>query len=133
MTLTVFPNGIEAPDSLFAGGTFTPTIFGLPVENVTAAGSSLATGAAIGVSGMVSNVSAANGTKGVTLPAATAGDLHVIYNSVATSGLLIYPAGTATAINGGTGGSAITIEGKTMALLVATSATNWGAIYTVDT
>lgn len=133
-TLTVFPNGINAPNSVFSSPILTLASLNFPSENVTAAGTSLATGAAIsGTSGYVSNVTAADGTKGVTLPAAVVGDFHVVYNSVATNGLNIYPAGTATAINGGTGGAAIKIEGKTMALLVATSATNWGAIYTVDT
>jgi hypothetical protein len=102
----------------------------LPAESLAAAGSDQAGAGAI--SDAVCNVTAADGTKGVVLPAAKAGRVFYVYNSVATNGLKIYPAGTET-INGGSGGAAVTIEGKTLAVFVCPADGNWGATYTANT
>lgn len=98
--------------------------------SVAASGSSQATATALTYRN--NNVTAADGTKGVILPTAAAGMIVVVYNSVATNGLPVYPA-TGAAINGGSANAAVTIEGKTLAIFVATSTTNWGAIYTANT
>lgn len=80
----------------------------------------------------VNNVTAADGTKGVRLPVITAPGMTVqVYNSVATNGLPVYPGSSGT-INGGTANAAVTIEGKTLATFIATSATNWAAQYTAN-
>jgi hypothetical protein len=81
---------------------------------------------------VVNNVAGADTATGVRLPTAAAGTFVIVYNAAATAGLLIYPADGGT-INGGTTNSAVTIEGKTTALLLNTNGTNWGAIYTTDT
>lgn len=100
--------------------------------NVAAAGNSQGTATAL--SYVVNNVTAADGTKGVVLganPGATASRIQIVYNSVATNGLVVYPPASGT-INGGSANAAVTIEGKTLALFFSTDATNWAAIYTVE-
>lgn len=97
---------------------------------LAATGSTASNGAAI-VSQVV-NVTAADGTKAVVLPASTAGAIYFVYNSVATNGLPVFPTGTET-INGGSAGAAVTIEGKTLAIFVCAAAGNWAAIFTANT
>jgi hypothetical protein len=97
---------------------------------VAAAGSGQST-ATLLQSGVASNVSAADGTKAVVLPAASAGEVVRVYNSVATNGLPIYPPTSGT-INGGSANAAITIEGKTFALLECMDGTNWAAVFTAN-
>ncbi len=99
-------------------------------QTLAAAGNSQATAAKIKAA--VSNVTGANGTLAVVLPKADVGNVRIVYNSVATNGLPIYPQSGGT-INGGSGDAAITIEGKTLAILVKTDATNWAAIFTANT
>ena len=106
------------------------TGFSANAADLAALGS--AQGSAAAIASNVVNVTGADGTKGVILPTGAAGDIYIVYNSVATNGLPVYPASGA-AINGGTANAAVTIEGKTLAVFVATSATNWGAIYTANT
>lgn len=100
------------------------------IGSIAAAGNSQGTATAI--ASTVSNVTAADGTKGVILPTATAGAVYFVYNSVATNGLPVYPA-TSDTINGGSANAAVTIEGKTLAIFIAMDATNWAAIYTANT
>jgi len=99
------------------------------VKAVVAAGSAQADAGAL--TGVVNVVSAADGTKGVVLPTAALGALVLVYNAVASNGLPVYPAAN-DAINGGTADVAVTIEGKTLALFVATAADNWAAMFTAD-
>lgn len=101
----------------------------LPAESLAAAGSSASDAGEI--TDAVVNVTAADGTKGVVLPAALAGRIFYVYNAVATNGLKIYPDGTET-INGGTGGAAVTIEGKTLATFVCPADGNWAASFTAN-
>lgn len=78
-------------------------------------------------------VGAADGTKAVSLPTAAVGQWAMVYSSVATNGLPVLPAADG-AINGGSAGAAYTIEGRTAALFVASSATAWVAAFgTVNT
>lgn len=98
--------------------------------SVAAAGSTIADAAAL--SPGMNTVSAADGTKGVLLPAAAAGTAVRVYNEHATNGLKVYPA-TGDDINDGTASTAITIEGKTLAFFQALDATTWAAIYTANT
>lgn len=110
------------------GAQFKP----FPIEAVAAAGTNQATGTAL-VAGHLNVVSGADGTKGVTLPTAVAGTVVVVYSSVATNGLPIYPAADDD-INDGTTDAAITIEGKTAVMFIAADATTWVALtYTANT
>lgn len=104
--------------------------FILNTDQSAAAGSNQATATPLG--DQITSVSGATGTAGVRLPANPNGRIYLVYNEHATNGLLIYPDGTNT-INGGTAGAAINIEGRTLAVLVGVSNTNWGAIFTVNT
>lgn len=96
--------------------------------SIAAAGSSQSD--ATEISSVVSSVSGADGTKGVILP--TRGGHWRIYNEHATNGLKIYPPSGGT-INGGSSNAAITIEGKTIAVIDQVSDSNYGAQYTVNT
>lgn len=98
--------------------------------SVAATGSSQSDAAAL--TSQINYVSASDGTKGVLLPTAVAGLTIGVYNTVATNGLKIYPA-TGADINDGTANAAITIEGKTLAMLTAVDTTTWAAMYTVNT
>ncbi len=106
------------------------TVPGTVVDSVAAAGSAQGDAAALAIG--FNTVTAADGTKGVILPTAVAGKQVRVYNSVATNGLKIYPA-TGGSINGGTANAAITIEGKTFAVLEAVDTLNWAAVFTVNT
>jgi hypothetical protein len=99
------------------------------IGTVAAAGS--AQGDATALTAMITHVTASDGAKGVVLPTAVAGKIFIVYDTVATSGLNIYPA-SGDDINDGTTDVAITIEGKTMAIFVALDATTWAAIYTAN-
>jgi hypothetical protein len=98
-------------------------------------GSLAAAGSVIGNAGaivdMVTTVTGADDTKGVVLPTPTAGQVAVIYSSTATSGLKVYPHVGGT-INDGSANAAVVLEGKSMGLFIATSTTNWGAIFTAN-
>jgi hypothetical protein len=99
--------------------------------SVAAAGSTQSDAAALQAG--LNTVSAADGTKGVLLPAATAGGATVmVYNEHATNGLKIYPA-TGDDINDGSANAAITIEGKTIAVCRPLDATTWAVQFTTNT
>ena len=102
----------------------------LPIVAVAAAGSAQGSAAAL-TAGATNVVSAADGTKGVILPAAVAGLYVEVYSSVATHGLPIYPA-TGDDINDGSANAAITIEGKTLAILRAIDTSTWVATFTAN-
>ncbi len=105
-------------------------VLNLAAGNVAAAGTNQATATALPY--VVNHVTAGDGTKGVRLPVPKkAGQVCLVYHSVTTVGLPVYP-GTSGTINGDTANAALTIEGLTAALFVATSATNWAAIATAN-
>lgn len=97
------------------------------VGTVAAAGSNQ--GDATAITKPVTYVTASDGTKGVKLPAAAAGLVYEIYNTVASQALKVYP-NTSDDINDGTGDAALSIAGKSFARFVAVDATTWAAIYT---
>ena len=90
-----------------------------PVAAVTAAGTNLATAAAL--SNGVNVVGSASGTNGVKLPTAVTGTTITVYNSAATNGLIVY-ANTSDTINGG---ASVTMEGSTWLQCIATSDAVW--------
>lgn len=99
--------------------------------SVAAAGSAQGDATLLG-SGLMNTVSAADGTKGVILPAAVAGGLPVyVYNEHATNGLKVYPA-TGDDINDGSANAAITMEGKGVAVFRPLDASTWAASYVVN-
>lgn len=100
------------------------------VGTIAAAGS--AQGDAQAVVNQVTYVTAADGTKGVVLPAATAGAYYEVYNTHATNGLKVYPA-SGDDINDGSADAAVTIEGKSLAIFRALDTATWAAIFTANT
>ncbi|MFA7238988.1 MAG: hypothetical protein WC091_02675 [Sulfuricellaceae bacterium] len=100
-------------------------------DAVVPAGSAI--GDATALAKPLSVVTGADGTKGVVLPTPTFGtEQFMVYSATATSGLKIYPP-SGGAINGGSASAAITIEGKSLALLIALDTSgNYAAIYTAN-
>lgn len=101
------------------------------VETVAAAGSVIANAAAIGANTAIVNVTGADDTKGVVLPATVPGKEVKVYSATATNGLKLYPP-VNSAINGGTANAAVVMEGKTGAICFATNATNWCVLFTAN-
>lgn len=99
--------------------TIVPTI---PTATVAATGSDQG-GAASVAAGTFTLVSAADGTKGVKLPAAVAGLYVEIKNNV-NANLKVYPA-TGDAINAIAANGAYTMAGLTSAIFRAYDATTW--------
>lgn len=101
----------------------------LPYATVTPAGTGQTDAA-----GLYSRYTQAtgDGTAGVRLPGCTPGAEFFVYNNHASLGLLIYPA-SGDDINDGTPDAAITIEGKTLAIIVGLDTSTWAAIYTANT
>jgi hypothetical protein len=102
----------------------------LDVGTVAATGADLAGAAAL--TDPFTYVSASDGSKGVRLPSPSqAGVVMFVYDSVATSGLKVYPHSGGT-LNGGSADAAVTMEGKTLLIAIAQSTTNWAIIYTAN-
>jgi hypothetical protein len=99
------------------------------VSTVAAAGSAQNDAAAVG--NMTTIVTGADGTKGVVLPAASAGRIRLVYNTHATNGLKVYPASGGD-INDGSADAAVTIEGKSLALFFAVDSSTWASIFTAN-
>lgn len=104
--------------------------YGAPPVSVAAAGSAQGDAAAL-TGGTLNTVSAADGTKGVILPAAESGLETRVYNEHATNGLKVYPA-SGDDINDGSANAAVTIEGKTLAIFHAIDAATNAAIFTAN-
>jgi predicted RecA/RadA family phage recombinase len=98
----------------------------MAVATKAAAGSAQGDATAITAEGFCL-VTAADDAKGVKLPAAAAGKVVIIKNSVANKDLLVYP-NTDDKINGGSANAALTMADGTAAMFIAYDATDW---YTV--
>jgi len=96
------------------------------IGTIVAAGSTLATGTAITTA--TTYVTGADGTKGVTLPAAQIGQQYLVFNN-GGSALKIYPSAATIAINGGTAGAAISVGANKGAHIVVLSSTVIGAVF----
>lgn len=72
----------------------------------------------------VTYATAADGTKGVVLPAAVAGQSFVIYNTEAANQLKVYPA-SGDDINDGSADAAVLLAGKTRATFIALDGVTW--------
>jgi hypothetical protein len=95
------------------------------IGTIAAAGNSQATGTA--VVKMVTYVTAADDTKGVTLPAATAGAIFYIANTVTDKHLHIYPA--TDEYIGGVQNTGVTLAASQTAILVCYATGYWGICY----
>lgn len=126
-TATTVSGTLAANGNVTVGASASLTLAN--VGTIAAAGDAQANATAI--TNQITYVTAADGAKGVRLPAATAGAVYVVYSTVATNGLLVYPA-TGDDINDGTGDAAVTMEGKTMAIFVGLDTATWAAMFTAD-
>lgn len=98
-----------------------------PVQTLAAAGSTQNNAATITVApGGWVNVTGSDSTKGVILPASTAGARFTVYNSVAAVTLNVYPPLSGT-IQGGSANAAVTIAAKSTALFLCIDGTDWVA------
>jgi len=105
-----------------SAGTVTATS-SLVIKTATVAAAGSAQGDAAAVTTGFTLVSAADGTKGVILPTASAGLICIIKNGAAAN-LKVYP-NTSDAINAGAANAAYTLAANTSTLLVAYDATTW--------
>lgn len=108
------------------GATASVTSLNLNVAKPAAAGSTRANATALTAS--FSWVTGADATKGVVLPAPTAGRVIAIKNDdAANADLKVYAPGSAT-INGVVGTTAFTMAAKTACFFVAYDTTDWFSI-----
>ena len=138
-------SGTTITDAAISGGTITgatianPTITGASVAGTAAltslsvdvakpaaAGSTRADATAMTAS--FNWVTAANGTKGVVIPAPTAGRIIAVKNDDAANAILkVYSPGSSK-INGTAGSTAFDMPAKTACWFVAYDATDWFSI-----
>lgn len=130
---TTAASGVTIDGTLVKDGGVTTSATGLlalgSVATLAAAGN--AQGNAAAIVNQITFVTASDGTKGVVLPAVTAGAIYIVYDTVATSGVKVYPA-SGDDINDGTADVAVHIEGKTMAIFVGLDTSTWAAIFTAN-
>lgn len=109
--------------------TLTSPVINIAVAALAATGADQAGAAAIATGSFsFTHATAADGTKGIRLPAAAAGGVHIIKNSDAANAVLkVYPA-TGDAINALAANASLDMAAKTSAILVALDATTWYSI-----
>lgn len=118
--------GATISSSTIASGTLTNASVSVDVAKPAAAGSTRADATALTAS--FSWVTGADATKGVVLPAPTAGRLVVLKNDdTANAVLKVYAPGSAK-INGVTGSTAFSMAAKTACWFVAYDATDWFSV-----
>lgn len=100
---------------------------GIYIKTSTVAAAGSVQGDAAALSDGFNLVSAADGTKGVKLPAAVAGRVVIIKNNTSAQVLKVWPS-SGDAINAVTADSNDTMAGLTAMLLVAYDATTWYSI-----
>lgn len=104
-----------------AGATVTRTAAALAATGADQAGAA----PIVSASGAFIHATAADGTKGIRLPAAVAGMEYLIKNSDAANAVLkVYPA-TGDAINALAANASLDMAAKTSVLLVALDGTTW--------
>lgn len=118
--------GATISSSTLASGTLTNASVSVDVAKPAAAGSTRADATALTAS--FSWVTGADATKGVVLPAPTAGRLVVLKNDdTANAVLKVYAPGSAK-INGVAGSTAFSMAAKTACWFVAYDATDWFSV-----
>ena len=119
-------SGGTIDSAAITSATASVTSLNLNVDKPAAAGSTRADATALTAS--FSWVTAANATKGVVLPAPTAGRVIAIKNDdTANAVLKVYAPGSAK-INGVAGATAFSMAAKTACFFVAYDATDWFSI-----
>ena len=119
------PAAVAATTLSASGATTLSGALYIKSSTVAAAGSTQGNAAAL--SDGFNLVSAADGTKGVLLPAAAAGRVVIIKNNTSAQTLKVWPA-TGDAINAVAANSNDTMAGLTSWMMIAYDATTW---YTV--
>ena len=118
--------GATITNATISSGTAAVSSLSLNVAKPAAAGSTRADATALTAS--FSWVTAADATKGVVLPAPTAGRVIAIKNDDAANAILkVYAPGSAQ-INGVAGSTAFSMAAKTACFFVAYDATDWFSI-----
>lgn len=118
--------GATISSSTIASGTLTNASLSVDVAKPAAAGSTRADATTLTAS--FSWVTGADATKGVVLPAPTAGRLVVLKNDdTANAVLKVYAPGSAK-INGVAGSTAFSMAAKTACWFVAYDATDWFSV-----
>ena len=119
-------SGATITSPTVTGGAVSVTSLNLNVAKPAAAGSTRADATALTAS--FNWVTAANATKGVVLPAPTAGRVLAIKNDDTANAVLnVYAPGSAQ-INGVAGSTAYTMAAKTACFFVAYDTTDWFSI-----
>lgn len=119
------PAAVAATTLSASGNTTLSSGLYIKTSTVAAAGSNQSNAAAL--SDGFNLVSAADGTKGVKLPAAVAGRVVIIKNNTSAQTLKVWPS-SGDAINAVTVDSNDTMAGLTAMMLVAYDATTWYSI-----
>ena len=118
--------GATLTSAVISSGTAAVSSLSLDVAKPAAAGSTRADATALTAS--FSWVTAADGTKGVVLPAPTAGRVIAVKNDDTANAILkVYAPGSAK-INGTAGSTAYSMAAKTASLYIAYDATDWFSI-----
>lgn len=118
--------GATISGGTMSGGTLTSASVSLDVAKPAAAGSTRADATAMTAS--FNWVTAADATKGVVLPAPTAGRVLVVKNDDTANAILkVYAPGSAK-INGVAGTTAFSMAAKTACFFVAYDTTDWFSV-----
>jgi hypothetical protein len=122
-------SGTTITDAVISGGTFAGAVvssLNLDVAKPAAAGSTRADATALTAS--FSWVTAADATKGVVLPAPTAGRVIAIKNDDTANAILKVYAPSSAKINSVAGSTAFSMAAKTACFFVAYDTTDWFSI-----
>lgn len=103
-----------------------PTALLLPPAQVAAAGTAIGNATAIPASAGFVAVTGGNGTAGVQLPAPVPGKVLVLYATVASQNVAVYPPVNGTITNG-TANASVALAGQLACVFVGQNAVNWGA------
>ena len=118
--------GMTSTSATLVTPTLTGATVGVDVAKPAAAGSTRADATAMTAS--FNWVTAADATKGVILPAPTAGRIVIVKNDDAANAILkVYAPGSAK-INGVAGSTAFSMAAKTACLYVAYDTTDWFSV-----
>ena len=124
-----FDNLLDSVATLADGGVLAAgSVLGIGMQTVAAAGSNQGTATEISATGgTLVQVTGADNSKGVVLPAlsaVTVGTMYLIFNNAASNTLEVFP-GVGDAIGPASDNAAITIAADTIMLCVALDSAQW--------
>ena len=131
-----FDNLLDSMPTLADGGVMAAgSVLGIGIQAVTAAGSNQSNGGSISATGgTLVQVTGADNSKGVVLPAlsaVTVGTIFLIFNNLSNKTLEVYPA-SGDGINPASDDAGITIAADTIMLCIALDSAEWiGAEFNV--